>query len=294
MGTIPRSDWWRDPGRHCGEWWERGGGRVRRTRVNLGRCGRAVWLGALLLALTGCSASQGGASSPAAAACDVAKLAVTVDEQLSIHVKNTGAAPCRFAGDPAVQMKVGRVDGPLPSTDVKLLPGQEFVQPQVQVPGKSACSAPTSGGLPGMSLWTVTVDGVVIHPPNPNAPLGRAVVNCWVVTLPPGRVVVGSSSAGTATDAQQMCERALGVGTVLSSGPVTTVGELRSLTEGPGYRPAKNAFPGVADSSAAAYCWTKGASDLYDSLGVTGNGESVRLASIGGVRDVPSGVPVVP
>ncbi len=250
----------------------------------------------VLVALTGCSASQGDGSSHPVAECDLGNLAVTVDAQLSIHVQNTGAAACRFAGTPAVQMKVGRIEGPLPSTDVTLAPGAEFIQPQVQVPGKSACSTPISGGLPGKGLWTVTVGTVVIHPPNPNAQLGRDVVNCWVVTLPQGKVVPAGAGSSTAapTAAQTMCEDALGTGTVLSSGPVTTVGELRSLTVGLGYRPAKNAFPGAADSAPAAYCWTRSGSDLYDSYGVSDTGASVKLASIGGVPDVPSGPPVVP
>lgn len=147
-------------------------------------------LAMLFVALTGCTASQGdSARSSSAADCLVEHLAVSVDAQLSIHVRNAGAAPCRFAGHPVVQMLVGRIEGVLPSTDVTLPAGQEFIQPQTQVPGKTACSQILSFGGPGKGRWTVSVGSAVVHVPAPDARFVVEVVNCWVVTLPPGQVV---------------------------------------------------------------------------------------------------------
>ena len=111
---------------------------------------------------------------------------------------------------------------------------------------------------------------------------------------PPVSQVSGQTASAQTADAQQMCENALGAGRVLSAGPVTTVGELRAVKQGPGLQPAQSAFLGVAADAAAGFCWTKGAADLYDSFGVTADGQQVRLASFGGVSTVPSGPPLVP
>jgi hypothetical protein len=105
------------------------------------------------------------------------------------------------------------------------------------------------------------------------------------------------ATAGTSAEpsrAAQWCSAALGADKVLSSGPVTTVGELRRLTQGPGFRPAKDAFPGLPGTAPAAYCWTRGAGDVYDSFGVTDGGLNVKLVSVAGLTAVPSGPPVVP
>jgi hypothetical protein len=118
-------------------------------------------------------------------------LHVTVDAQLSIHVENTSSNACRLSGSPAVQMKVGRIDGPPPTTDVTLQHGQTYIQPQSRVPGASACSSPISSGLPGKGFWTVIVQSQTVHPEDLDAQLGRQVVNCWVVTLPQGHVAAG-------------------------------------------------------------------------------------------------------
>lgn len=112
-----------------------------------------------------------------------------------------------------------------------------------------------------------------------------------------GLVVLTGCSTGSATQAegpQTWCERALGADKVLTSGPATTVGDLRSVTMGPGYKPAKDAFPGVAGTTPAAFCWTKGSGDQYDSWGVTDDGKSVKLASVGGISGPPTGAPVIP
>ncbi len=96
-----------------------------------------------------------------------------------------------------------------------------------------------------------------------------------------------------ATKAQQLCETALGAQNVVSSCPLTTVGELRAMKQGPGFQPAKGAFPELPDSTAASFCWT-GTDGKYDSFGVTDDGQQVWLGGIGGVATVPSGPPVIP
>ena len=113
--------------------------------------------------------------------------------------------------------------------------------------------------------------------------------------MPPPSASKADRARSSQTDAAQtMCENALGAGKVVSAGPMTTVGDLRSMRQGPGFQPAKDAFPGSAKDDAAAFCWTKGAADLYDSFGVTADGQRVKLVSVGGMTTPPSGPPVVP
>jgi hypothetical protein len=117
------------------------------------------------------------------------------------------------------------------------------------------------------------------------------------VAVVAGLAVLTGCSTGSATPAegpQAWCERALGADKVLTAGPATAVDDLRSVTMGPGYKPAKDAFPGVAGTAPATFCWTKGSGDQYDSYGVTGDGKSVKLASVGGIPGPPTGAPVVP
>lgn len=119
----------------------------------------------------------------------------------------------------------------------------------------------------------------------------------WIVVpLAAGLSLVGGCSGTSRQSAgpQLWCEQALGADKVISAGPATTVADLRNITVGPRYQPAKNAFPGVEGSSVAAFCWTKGGADLYDSYGVTTDGKSVKLTSVGGMPSPPSGPPVVP
>lgn len=161
---------------------ERGGHVVRPRSM------KAAALALLVCALAACSGTPTDSASTQPPDCTVANLSVTVDAQLTIHVKNTARAACRLSGSPAVTMKVGRIDGPLPTTNVTLQPGQVFIQPEAQVPGAWACPGPISAGLPGEGFWTVTVQGQVVHPIDPDMQLGRQVVNCWVMTLPQGHV----------------------------------------------------------------------------------------------------------
>lgn len=99
-------------------------------------------------------------------------------------------------------------------------------------------------------------------------------------------------SVGATPTAQQLCKRALG-DQVVSSGPLTTVGELRGMTQGPGFRPAKDAFPELQAVTIASFCWT-GGKGKYDSFGVTLDGQKVSLGGLRGVTSVPSGPPVIP
>ena len=100
-----------------------------------------------------------------------------------------------------------------------------------------------------------------------------------------------ASNSVEATSAMRVCQAALRSPVV--SATATTVGDIRRLTIGPGQRPAQHAFGSLADSSAAAWCWT-GASGDYVSYGATLDGQKIELASLGGFTTTPSGPPVVP
>lgn len=95
----------------------------------------------------------------------------------------------------------------------------------------------------------------------------------------------GSSSA------MQTCLNALR--SPVETAAATTVGEIRSLTVGPGYRPAEHAFGALRDESPAAWCWT-GGDGTYVSYGATADGQFVELAAVGGGGSVPTGPPVIP
>ena len=139
------------------------------------------------------SAVSNTASTPvvSAYACDIRDLTVTVDDALAVHVRNHAQAACRLNGTPAVEMKVGRVDGQIPTTDVVLNAGSEFVQPQTRVEGATACPTPMSAGLPRPGLWTIVVQNQTVHPSTTDGQLVGQVVNCWVVTLPVGHLSSG-------------------------------------------------------------------------------------------------------
>ncbi len=85
-------------------------------------------------------------------------------------------------------MKVGRVEGQIPTTAVVLNPGSEFVQPQTRVEGATACPTPMSAGLPRQGLWTIVVQNQTVHPSTADGQLVGQVVNCWVVTMPAGHI----------------------------------------------------------------------------------------------------------
>ena len=102
----------------------------------------------------------------------------------------------------------------------------------------------------------------------------------------------GTASTEAAPTAQQLCEKALGA-QVVSSGPLTSVGELRGMTQGPRFQPAKDAFPELPASAVASFCWT-GGNGKYHGFGVTQDGQNVLLGGMDGVTSVPSGPPVIP
>jgi hypothetical protein len=153
--------------------------------------GRVV-LAICTLGISACTspAAPNTASTTAANAyaCDIRDLTVTVDAALAVHVRNRGGAACRLNGTPAVEMKVGRVEGQIPTTDVMLNAGNEFVQPQTRVEGATACPTPMSAGLPRPGLWTIVVQNQTVHPLTTDGQLVGQVVNCWVVTLPAGHL----------------------------------------------------------------------------------------------------------
>lgn len=78
----------------------------------------------------------------------------------------------------------------------------------------------------------------------------------------------------------------------------TTIGEVRSLAVGAGYRPAPNAFPGHADAEPAAWCWTKGGVDHADDglsftcWAVVPGEPPVRIIAMSGITAAPTGAPV--
>jgi hypothetical protein len=88
-------------------------------------------------------------------------------------------------------MTVGRIDGQVPTTDVVVAAGTEFVQPLRRVEGATACATPTSAGLPRPGLWTIVVQDQTVHPVAADGRLVGQVVNCWVVRLPPGHLAAG-------------------------------------------------------------------------------------------------------
>jgi hypothetical protein len=135
-------------------------------------------------------AASNTASTPvvSASACDIRDLTVTVDAAVAVHVRNRGGAACRLSGTPAVALKAGRVEGQIPTTDVVLDAGSEFVQPQTRVEGETACPTPMSAGLPRAGLWTIVVQGQTVHPSTSDGQLVAQVVNCWVVTMPAGHL----------------------------------------------------------------------------------------------------------
>jgi len=92
--------------------------------------------------------------------------------------------------------------------------------------------------------------------------------------------------------ASALCKAALGDAYLSAS--LTTVGEIRDWGHGPtNERPAENAFPGIADSEPAAWCWT-GTPDHATDYGVA-HGQAVKLMTvIGPNSSTPSGPPLVP
>lgn len=96
-----------------------------------------------------------------------------------------------------------------------------------------------------------------------------------------------------APDVDTMCRQALGTAAVASAGPLTTVGDVRSLTIGPGFTPATGAFPDLLPTAAASYCWT-GHSEAFTSFAVTLDGRKIKLAGIHGMAAAPTGPPVIP
>lgn len=95
------------------------------------------------------------------------------------------------------------------------------------------------------------------------------------------------------TTAAQLCDAALGDGAVVSAGPVTTAGQIRSFHLGgpaPGAQPAKDAFAGFPYSWPAAWCWA-GGNGTYTSYGVVESGPSVKLITVFGQTTPRSGPP---
>lgn len=86
-----------------------------------------------------------------------------------------------------------------------------------------------------------------------------------------------------------MCAAALGRD-VVSAGPLTTVGHIRSLNLGPGGERVKDAFPGMSGEALASYCWTGG----KGTYAVTLDGRALRLATVVSGSSVPSGQPAAP
>jgi hypothetical protein len=127
-----------------------------------------------------------GPTTVTAAACRAAGLRVTVDDQVTIRVTNVSGRPCSITGTPPVDMPVGRVEGTRPSrSSVLLRPGYTYVQKQVRVPGATACKTPISAGMAGQPL-SVMVGSSRIAVPNDAGLMVHTVVNCDVVTRPPG------------------------------------------------------------------------------------------------------------
>jgi hypothetical protein len=77
-----------------------------------------------------------------------------------------------------------------------------------------------------------------------------------------GRSVASRSSSHTTsptTEAANLCSSAFGSYHINSA--IGTVGDVRTLTVGPGFQPAKDGFIGVPAGHAAAWCWTGSSGD---------------------------------
>lgn len=69
-----------------------------------------------------------------------------------------------------------------------------------------------------------------------------------------------SQATSPTTEAARLCSSAFGSRYINSA--IGTVAEVRTLTVGPGFQPAKDAFSDVPAGQVAAWCWT-GAAGAY-------------------------------
>lgn len=83
-----------------------------------------------------------------------------------------------------------------------------------------------------------------------------------------------------AVSPREMCKHALGAGVALNV-RVASVEEVRAVRIGPGYRPAKNAFPRAAPTDRAAWCWT-GRPGSYTLIAVGPTGTTKRVEGLHG------------
>lgn len=81
------------------------------------------------------------------------------------------------------------------------------------------------------------------------------VASCTVAACGGSAASPASSQATSpATEAAKLCSSAFGSRYINSA--LGTVGDVRAITVGPGFQPAKDAFSGVPASQVAAWCWT--------------------------------------
>lgn len=112
----------------------------------------------------------------------------------------------------------------------------------------------------------------------------------WATLVLIGICVLGCSTNKTAPGAWEMCTHAL-PGKQLVSATDATVGSIRDWKTGPGGPPAAGAFGDLPAGTPAAWCWTREASDLLRSYGVTRDGQRFSFGTMQGFSGVPSGPP---
>ena len=90
------------------------------------------------------------------------------------------------------------------------------------------------------------------------------------------------------TEATRLCSSAFAT-RYLNSAP-GTVGDVRSLTVGPGNRPGKDAFIGESDRQTVAWCWTGGPGD-YTLYAVVQGHPPLKIEGLGGPLETQTPAP---
>ena len=97
------------------------------------------------------------------------------------------------------------------------------------------------------------------------------------------------SLVATGTTAAQLCRSALGT---VESATFVTVAEVRDYSSGPSPKSAPHAFPGVAPTDKAAWCWVHDGPHIDTSYAVHAGFPAIRMVEVVGGMGSPSSPPV--
>lgn len=92
----------------------------------------------------------------------------------------------------------------------------------------------------------------------------------------------------TSTGAAKLCSSAFGTHYLNSA--TGSVADVRTLAVGPGYRPGRDAFVGMAGSHTMAWCWT-GAPGAYTLYAVVQGHPPFRMEGLGGTLELQAPAP---